>query len=155
MQGTRASRRNAPKHINNHQIHKQTNKSYTDAGSNPIVLALKTSSSNLLAMANDITTAATPHLQGMPDGPHEDPPTSTQEALPQRATQRSNAIAFLGYWKRGHVLKLLSEAVSRNKTQNLRHNAFNNWIKYTKTKINTANLAARTVHPLLAEALRA
>jgi hypothetical protein len=146
MQATRALHNNAPKHTNKHQIHKQTNKSYADAGSNPIVPALKTPSSNLLA---------TPRLQGMSDGPHEDPPTSTQETLPQRATQRSNAIAFLGNWRRGHALKLLSAVVSRNKAQNLRHNAFNNWIKYTKTKINTVNLATHTAHPLLAEALRA
>jgi hypothetical protein len=89
----------------------------------------------------------------MPDSPHEDPLTDTQETLPQRATQRSNAIAFLGKWKRDHALKLLSAAVLRNKAHNLRHNAFTTWIKYTKTKTNTANLAARIVHTSLAEAL--
>jgi hypothetical protein len=100
------------------------------------------------------TTAPTPCLQGMPAGPHEDPPTGTQETLPQRATQRSNAVAFLGNWKRGYALKILIEAVLRNKAHNQRHTAFEKWAQYTKSKITTAILAARTVHTSLTETLR-
>jgi hypothetical protein len=89
-----------------------------------------------------------------PDSPHEDPPTGTQETPPQRATTRQTAVALLGKWRRTHALKILVAAVLSHKTQNQRHNAFKNWIQCTKTKINTANLAARTVHTFPAEALR-
>jgi hypothetical protein len=106
-------------------------------------------------MADDkTTTTPTPCLQGMPAGPHEDPPTGTKETLPQRGTQRSNAVAFLGNWSRGYALKILIAAVLRNKTHNQRHNAFEKWIQHTKTKIKTADLAACTVHTFLVEALR-
>ena len=155
MRATHVLRNDASEHIDNHQTHQKTNKSSADAGPNSHALALKTSSSNLPAMADGKKTmASTQCLQGMPAGPHEDPPTDTQETLPQRATQRSNAVAFLGNWKRGHALKMLIAAVLRNKAHNNRHTAFEKWIQYTKTKINTADLAACTIHTSLAEAFR-
>ena len=125
MRSTHVLRNDASEHIDNHQTHQKTNKSSADAGPNSHALALKTSSSNLPAMADGKKTmASTQCLQGMPAGPHEDPPTDTQETLPQRATQRSNAVAFLGNWKRGHALKMLIAAVLRNKAHNNRHTAF-------------------------------
>jgi hypothetical protein len=102
MQATRALRNKTPKHTYHQQIHKQTNKSYVDTGSNPIVLALQTPSSSLPAMANETSTA--PRLQGMPDGPLEDPPTGTQKAPPQQATTRPTAVACLGNRRRSHAL---------------------------------------------------
>jgi hypothetical protein len=152
LQATRALRNKAPKRTYHQQIHKQTNKSYVDTGSNPIVLALQTPSSSLLAMANE--TSPAPRPQGMSDGPLEDPPTGTQKAPPQQATTRPTAVACLGNRRRSHALKMLIAAVLSHKAQNQRHNALKKWIHYTKTKINTANLAARTVHTFYAEALR-
>ena len=156
MRATYALCSKASQHTYTHQIHKQTNKSYLDAGPNSHVLALETPPPNLPAMADKkIKAALAPCLQGMPDGPHEDPsPTGTQEAPPQRATTRSTALAFLGNWKRSHALKILITAVLSNKAHNQRHNALTNWKQHTKTKIKTADQIACTVHTFLAEALR-
>ena len=156
MQATRAPRSTAKKRTNNHQNHKQTNKSYADAGSNSIVLALETPSPSLLAMAGDTTTTtAAPYLQGMPDGPHEDPsPTGTQGAPSQLAATRPTAVVFLGICRRDHALKTLCAEVLRNKAQNQRHNAFKKWIQHIEAKIDTAHLVTHTARKVLAEALR-
>ncbi len=94
MRATHALRSKASQYTNTPKIHKQTNKSYLDAGPNSQVPVLKTPSPNLPAMVDKkIKAALTPCLQGMPDGPHEDPPpTGTQEAPPQRATTRPTAV---------------------------------------------------------------
>jgi hypothetical protein len=155
MRPAYALRSMAAQHTTTQQIHKQTNKSYLAAGQYPIVLAPKTPSSSLFAMEKEKTTTAPAlHSQGMPDGPPEDPPTGTQAAPPQRATPRPTAVASLGHCQRSHALKILSTAVLSHKAQNRRRNALRNWIHYTKTKINTAKIAARTVHTFSAEALR-
>jgi hypothetical protein len=90
----------------------------------------------------------------MPAGPYEDPPNDASKAIPQEATQRSNAIAFLRNWRRVHALKIVSAAVLSNKAHNRRHEVFGKWTHYTRTKATTTNLAAHTVHTSLAEALR-
>ena len=155
MRSTHAFRNSASEHTNNHQIYKQTNNSSGDAGPNSQALAHKMPFSNLLAMApQKTTTPSTPCLQDMPDGPYEDLLTGKQETLPQQATQRSNAIAFLGNWRRGHALKILLTAVMSNKAHNQRHAALKKWAHYTRTTTTTANLAARTVYTSLTEALR-
>jgi hypothetical protein len=156
MRATYALRSKASQHTNTHQIHKLTNKSYLDTGPNSHVLALETPSPNLPAMVDiKVKAALAPCLQGMPDGPHEDPPsTGTQEVPPQRATTRSTAVAFLGNWRRSHALKILITSVLSNKAHNQRHNALTKWKQHTKTKIKTADLIAGTVHTFLAEALR-
>ncbi len=153
---TYALRRKAAQYTNTHQIHKQTNELYLDTGPNSHALALETPSPNLPAKADKkIKATLPPCLQGMPDGPHEDPPpTGTQEAPSQRATTRSTAVAFLSNWKRSQALKILITAVLRNKAHNQRHNEFTKWKQHTKTKIKTTDLIAGTVHTSLDETLR-
>jgi len=157
----RALRNNAPKHTNTHQIHKQANKSYADAGSNPIVLVFNTPPSNLPAMANDqTTTASTPRLQGMPAGPYESPSTRTPEKQIQGTKERSTVIAFLGKWKRGLLIAVLiatktviSTTVITNKDRTHKYTTFKKWKLYTRLGITTTNLNAHTVRTSLTETL--
>ena len=155
MRATPAFRNNAPEHTNNHQSYKQTNNPSGYTGPNSQVLTHKMSSWNLLGMApQKITTASTPSLQDTPEGPHEDLPTGNQDTLPQQATPRSNAIAFLGNWRRSHALKMRLTDAMRKKAHNQRHASFKKWEDYTRPTTTTGNLAPRTVHTARTEALR-
>ena len=126
MPATHALHNNASEHTNNHQIYKRTNNLSVDTGPNSHVLAHKMPSPSLLTMADGkIATASAPCLTttGMPAGPYEDPSIGTPETLPQEATQRSTAIAFLGNWRRGYDLKIVIADVMNNKANNHRHDA--------------------------------
>ena len=148
--------KNDLEHTNNHQSYKQTNNSSGDTGPNSHVLSHRMPSPNLIAMADEkTTTASMPGLRNteMPTDPYEDLPTGAPETLPQEATQRSTAIAFMGKWSRDHDLKIVIAAVLSNKDHNRRHTVFEKWAHYTRTTTATANLTARIVHISLAEAL--